>query len=248
MVRKEAKMRKTIERYEKVIEDHKLYYREYRANLSRENFKKFLSFQNKQALGFQIMTNQMKKDYENRFKQTFDQRLAIEAELAAFEKSSNRISNAAFEDIRATVNSILEKANFNYNTLNVPQNDLFKIFKKLEHIEGGLQEFDRKFTEVKSYLQARLLDTTMHESCELIVIKKELLDFDLNLIHGHDPLVILKHLIEKVVDFKARLVISLDIPGLVVPHDRRKELLRPHTFNQGTLFRRKWCRPPKSRR
>lgn len=219
MARKEAKILKMIERYEKVIAEHKRYYSEYRANLSREHFKNFLNFQNKQVLGFQIATNQIKKDYENRFRQSFDQRLALESELASLEKSSNRTSNTAFEDIKKIVNSILEKANFNYNTLSVSQNELFRIFKKLENLEDGLQEFDKKFTDVKAYLQMKLEVNRLPEQCDLIIIKEDLLDVDMSLLQNQDPLIILKHLIEKIVDFKARLVVSLDITGSLLSHD-----------------------------
>ena len=225
MARKEAKVLKMIERYEKVIEEHRRYYKEYRGNVSRENFKKFLSFQNKQVLSFQIMANQVKKDYENRFRQAFDQRLALDSELIALEKSSNRTSNAAFEDIKKTVNSIMEKTSFNFNTLSIPQNELFRIYQKMENIENGLQDFDRKFAEVKTFLQLKLQESRQSTQCDLIVIQADLLEVDLSLFQSHDALAILKNLIERIVDFQARLVILLDIAGSLLPHDRGKELL-----------------------
>ena len=225
MARKEAKVLKMIERYEKVIEEHRRYYKEYRGNVSRENFKKFLSFQNKQVLSFQIMANQVKKDYENRFRQAFDQRLALDSELIALEKSSNRTSNAAFEDIKKTVNSIMEKTSFNFNTLSIPQNELFRIYQKMENIENGLQDFDRKFAEVKTFLQLKLQESRQSTQCDLIVIQADLLEVDLSLLQSHDALAILKNLIERIVDFQARLVILLDIAGSLLPHDRGKELL-----------------------
>ena len=225
MARKEAKVLKMIERYEKVIEEHRRYYKEYRGNVSRENFKKFLSFQNKQVLSFQIMANQVKKDYENRFRQAFDQRLALDSELIALEKSSNRTSNAAFEDIKKTVNSIMEKTSFIFNPLSIPHIELFRIYQKMENIENGLQDFDRKFAEVKTFLQLKLQESRQSTQCDLIVIQADLLEVDLSLFQSHDALAILKNLIERIVDFQARLVILLDIAGSLLPHDRGKELL-----------------------
>ncbi len=228
---------KIINRYEKTINEHRKYYRDYKENLTRENFKKFLSIQNKKILSFQILANNTKRNYESDFRRIFDQKLALEGELAKLEEQGNRASNSTFIDIKALINDILERSNFNYNIFTVSQNELFRIYKKLENLDEGLFEFDRQFEEVKQNLKDKLkISEFQTNSFELLSVKESILNFDLTQIEKYPAMFLFKAILEKVIRFKANLVNLIDFAGTIFSLNRRKKFISAYGSRKSCFF------------